>query len=442
MNKRNVLIASISLLSLCSCSGKPVNESKIIGDPTKQERTCRIDYMNDSFDNYIDSVIDFSAEYSASCLSQFKPSNNENTLFSPLTAYSVLAMASEATGGTTSEEILKALKADKNTLSEHYRSVFNCISREDRAETFLGDGSLSYKLHLSNSIWLDENVDFEENTVNSLADYYGAYSIQEDFKRNSTKANKDVTNFIKKETNNFLNVNLNLDSETLFVMLSCLYLKDLWNYDGSDISLADGAFDFKQGDSTIVNTKLMHKGYRISKIYRDEQFSSFYVSTYHNTNIYFILPNDGVDAVDVMSSDNIAKALKEGYEGVDEENKIVYHSSCSFPAYEAEFDKDVTPVLKKMGINSLFDEPDFMPLTKSAVYISQVRHVNKLKVDRKGIEGASIMAIVGAGAVGPMEGYTDVFEDFVVDKAFGFVVTTGYPKIPLFSGVVNTIDKI
>ena len=69
--------------------------------------------------------------------------------------------------------------------------------------------------------------------------------------------------------------------------------------------------------------------------------------------------------------------------------------------------------------------------------MSDVIHKCALEVNKRGIEGAAVTAVIGDGAAGaPI--YQNVYHDYVVDRAFGFVVTDGYGTV-LFSGVVNTI---
>jgi hypothetical protein len=60
-----------------------------------------------------------------------------------------------------------------------------------------------------------------------------------------------------------------------------------------------------------------------------------------------------------------------------------------------------------------------------------------LEVNRKGIEGAAVTIIPGAGAPGPDE-YEDVYVDFLVNKAFGFILTDPYNTI-IFAGVIYSI---
>ena len=78
-----------------------------------------------------------------------------------------------------------------------------------------------------------------------------------------------------------------------------------------------------------------------------------------------------------------------------------------------------------------------MKITDEEIKCDAVYHSTKLKVDKKGIEGASVVVIPGAGAAGPDE-YTEVYLDYIVDKNFIVIVTDGN-DVPLFSGVIYNI---
>ena len=95
--------------------------------------------------------------------------------------------------------------------------------------------------------------------------------------------------------------------------------------------------------------------------------------------------------------------------------------------------------MRDFNIRSLFDisKCDFTNLSNDKVYCNEIKHVAKLDVNKKGIEGAAITMLGLAGASGPSQ-YTEVYETFVVDKEFVFVLTYG-DKI-LFSGIVTNID--
>ena len=64
-------------------------------------------------------------------------------------------------------------------------------------------------------------------------------------------------------------------------------------------------------------------------------------------------------------------------------------------------------------------------------------YTTEVKIDRRGIEGAALTIIPGATSPGP-DGYENVYLDFVIDRAFGYVVTNSYGTA-LFSGTVGNI---
>jgi serine protease inhibitor len=77
-------------------------------------------------------------------------------------------------------------------------------------------------------------------------------------------------------------------------------------------------------------------------------------------------------------------------------------------------------------------------ITSEPVCCEGVIHKVSLTVDKKGIEGAAVVYIPGAGAAGPPP-YEKVYHDFVVTGAFGFVITDTYGTV-VFSGVINILD--
>ncbi|MBR2350910.1 MAG: hypothetical protein IKA67_02640, partial [Clostridia bacterium] len=83
------------------------------------------------------------------------------------------------------------------------------------------------------------------------------------------------------------------------------------------------------------------------------------------------------------------------------------------------------------------DKCDFSNITDETLVCEGVVHQASLEVNRRGIEGAAVTYIPMAGAAGPGE-YENVYHDFIVDRAFGFILTDSYGTV-LFSGVINNV---
>ena len=74
------------------------------------------------------------------------------------------------------------------------------------------------------------------------------------------------------------------------------------------------------------------------------------------------------------------------------------------------------------------------------LYISyRLLEFSDLTVDGSFATGAAVTVMPMAGAAGPLEGYEEVYHDYIVDRAFGFVITDSYGAV-LFSGVVNSVN--
>ena len=139
----------------------------------------------------------------------------------------------------------------------------------------------------------------------------------------------------------------------------------------------------------------------------------------------------------MFTEENIAKVnVLSDYNAYDEVSDKTNVTRCIFPEYKTDYDKDVSEILKDMGIKNLFDATkcDFTNLSADGVVCSQVRHVTKLAVDKKGVEGAAVTIIAMDGTSVPNFEYFD----FTVDRAFGFILTDSN-GVQLFSGAVNSL---
>ena len=77
---------------------------------------------------------------------------------------------------------------------------------------------------------------------------------------------------------------------------------------------------------------------------------------------------------------------------------------------------------------------DFSPLTKdtASVFVSQVKHAARVKIDEEGCEAAAYTVIAMCGSAMPPKDEVE----FVLDRPFLFAIT-GRDGLPLFIGIVN-----
>lgn len=363
----------------------------------------------------------------------------QNFAVSPVSVYLALALAAECASGETADELYAALGNPKTVIRAEFSDFYRGLIDEYRTNT----NALEGEVILGNSVWIDESATVKEDCINMLAEKYHCYSYAADFANDNMGANKAVRKFVKEQTKKLIDRDFELDEETLFALMNTLYLKDVWQDFGRDLPFADGDFTFRS-DGGEEPVRLLQGFYRAGRAVETDTYTHFYTATKHGYKLKFILPKDGHTAEEVFTSETLAAINSADYRADDEATRTHYHTRCLFPEFSAGYDADIKEILRGYGIERLFIDPfenadmgcDFSALTDDPVYCSKVLHVSQLNVTRKGIEGAAVTMMVGAGAPGP-DGWENVYLDFPVDRSFGFILTDPYDVV-LFSGIIQT----
>ena len=117
---------------------------------------------------------------------------------------------------------------------------------------------------------------------------------------------------------------------------------------------------------------------------------------------------------------------------------VEYYTRTIFPTFEVSYNKDLVKIFKNdFNVRSIFAPGQHLTgLTDiDNLFVESIIHQTKLKVDETGIEGAAVTIVFGTDE---SERPIVKLHDFVIDRAFGYLLTDSYGNV-LFSGVVNTI---
>ena len=436
--KSVLVLGTIVAMTACN-SGNTLKASKLLRSPDGLDHSYTYEqYSDPNYQEFKNKLSVFSSKIAdAFVKSNFKA--DENITISPFSIEMCLGLAIRSTSGNTRKELLDAMDIDYETFNQYYKLLFNEMQFERHGD----NNDLMSQLLITNSIWIDDEITLYDKTLDALRDDYYCYSYHSDFNGNNKKSCEDIQKFIYDKTKGLLNPNIELDIRTLFVLLNTLYLKDVWNDAGVDLSYTNTDVHFTNYDQSVSSKRLLEGGYRNGKVLATDNYSSFYTTTESNFHIYFVKPNDGKRIQEVFDKEAMSYVTNtKNYVYQDDEKLERYHTKCIFPEYTAESDIDLKNMLiNTFGIKDLFDETicDFSSITDKDAFVTDVRHLAKLKVDKTGIEGAAVTYMV-AGATGmPDQQYQDIYDTFVVDKEFGFILTLG--DAVLFSGIVTNIDK-
>lgn len=421
----SMILAAITV-ALSGCGG--LRKAEELGVPREAER------LTNSEITEIDSTLracerTFAAKFTEKTIG----GTEENVAISPLSVFLSLGLAAECARGETQEELLSVLGTDHATLKGNFADLCRSVIAEHDTNM----GSNVCRVELGNSIWLQREVPFKSDLIQTLSNDYLCYSYAADFRGDNRGANGAVRAFVKDQTRGLIDREFALSEETLFTIVNTLYFKDLWNMYGDNLPYAEGEYTFTKGNGERTDVRLLQGYFFLGRTYETETFTHFFTETDWGYKLSFVLPKEGHTVGEVFTADAIDEisALTE-YSALDDEKMLEYHTRCLFPTYVAEFDGDVKEILREFGVEKLFSEDcDLTALTDEKLFCEEMRHVARIDVNRRGIEGSSVTVIPGAGAAGPGD-YTPVYEDFVVDRAFGFLLTDPFGTV-LFSGVTN-----
>ena len=338
-----------------------------------------------------------------------------------------IAMLAELTDGESRQQLLDVLGSDGiDSLRSQANDVWNAQYRDDGATV----------MRLANSIWLNEDVTFHQNTMNELANTYYASSYQG--KMGSDEFNRELQDWLNDQTGGLLEEaaqGVTLDPDTVMALASTIYYSANWASDFSKDNTAPDVFHGAAGDETV---DFMHKSFDQHSYYWADRFTAVSLPMENSGGrMWMLLPDEGV-SVDELLTDEDVEALLTAPSEWEQQRKMLIH--LSMPKFDVSSEFDLREALTALGITDVFDPSvsDFSPMTDDvdSIYVSKAQHDVRVTVDEDGVEAAAftVMAMSGAGA--PADEVEEI--DFTVDRPFLFAIMSD-DNLPLFAGVVNQI---
>ncbi len=348
----------------------------------------------------------------------------KNRVFSPLNVYMALAMLAEVTDGESRAEILTLLGSESiEALRTQANAVWNANYCDDGTVTSL----------LGSSIWLDEDVAYEADTLKRLAEIYYASSFQGEM--GTDGYNKALAAWLNEHTGGLLSAyadSIELPPETVMALATTMYYRAKWNQKFLSASNKKDRFYAPQGEllCDFMNQTLYHGEY-----YWGEHFSATRKALENSGYMYLILPDEGVSPAALLSdSEALAFMTANG----DWENSSAVKLNLSMPKFDVDASTDLLAGLRRLGIEACLDPAtaDFSPLSENngqPIWLAGADHAARVIVDEDGIEAAAYTVMHADSA--PAAPGEEI--DFILNRPFVFVIT-GADGLPLFVGTVYT----
>ncbi len=345
--------------------------------------------------------------------------SGKNAVYSPINVYLALAMLAETTDGNSRQQLLDLLgEKSISSLRKRVQNLFIANYQDDGECTSL----------LANSLWMNEALQYNQKTLETLAKKHYAYSFAG--KPGSKEMNKALQGWINEQTHDLLKdqaASLELDPSTVLALVSTIYYKAVWSEQFNKEATDQKTFHVPTGDKKVDMMHLVES----FPYYTGKNFEAVALPLRNSGSMWFFLPKKGVTPAKLASDAEVLSLLTDTENYKDFSYPQV---TLSLPKMDAVSDTDLIKDLKKLGVTDIFGSGgNFSPLMEDAanIFVSQIEHAARVKTDEDGVEAAAFTAIVLSKAALPTQRVT-----FTVDRPYYFAIT-GYTGDMLFTGVVN-----
>ena len=348
-----------------------------------------------------------------------KEDKDVNMFASPFSLQTVLAMTAEGAVGDTRDEMLKALRLaefSQDDIAGFYKAIIPALQSVDKKTV----------MEIANSFWAKESIEIKKDYAAVLKNNYYAECEKLDFDKKA--AANAVNAWCSKKTHGMINhVVDEVSEEQMVALINALYFKGEW----SKPFYEDENYDdkFSNHDGSTADVTLMKKETSTS-VFLGEKASA--LSLPYGNKAYVmtvILPEKGVDVNDIVATLDADSWREYRFGGFNHEVIL------SLPKFETEYTASdlCIKTLQEMGMKKAFTRfADFTGISETTLFVSQIIHKAKVKVNEKGTEAAAV-SYVGMELTSAIPRQAPVI--FKVDRPFIYAISEVSTGAIVFMGV-------
>jgi len=346
----------------------------------------------------------------------------KNTLISPLSVISALAMTAGGADGNTLSQMEQVFGMDKDTLDGYISSYVGGLPQGDK-----------YKLNLANSIWLRDSSSFSPNGdfLQHNADYYGADIYEAPFDDSTVK---EINSWVSDNTDGMIDSIIDrISADTIMYLINALAFDAEWEEIYEKYDVRDG--DFTKEDGSKISVDFM---YSTEGAYIADELAAGFIKYYAGRKYAFValLPNEGVSVEEYISSLNGEKLNRML---TSPESATVW---ASIPKFETKYSVEMSDILSTLGMPDAFDSTlaDFsgMGTADGNIYINRVIHKTFISVGEKGTRaGAATVVEMNCTSAAPIVEPKEVY----LDRPFVYMLIDCENNVPFFIGAMMDPSK-
>ena len=407
MKKLTAILLTLSLL-LCGCAASQPEPApgEVLTD-LMADVPARVVCLAEEPDCAV------SAAQFAVALFQNSLEEDKNTLLSPLSVLSALAMTANGAEGETRTQMENAMGMTVEDLNAWLYAYM-----EDQDDS----------LKLANSIWFTNSSGFavEQSFLETNAGYYRADIYKAAMDSHTLDA---INNWVSEKTDGTIPEILDqIPEDAVMYLVNALAFEAEWPeiYEETQVHEAT----FTKEDGTEQTVELMNS---TESHYIEDASATGFIKYYKGGQYAFValLPNEGVSVAEYVASLSGA-ALQEMLANAQE--TTVY---AAIPKFETEYSVEMAEVLKAMGMTDAFDIDlaDFSNMGTCAdgnLFINRVLHKTYISVAEQGTKAgaATVVEMVCGSAFLPDP------REVTLDRPFVYMIVDCERNLPLFIGTL------
>ncbi len=398
-----------TLLSISGC-GTRVQAQDLMSDIKADNKDTDIDITG----FHASAITDFGVK-----LFQGSIEEGKNTLISPLSVISALAMTANGAKGETLSQMEDTFGLPVSQLNEYLCAYKASLASDDK-----------YKLSLANSIWFKDDDSFvvKPDFLQINADWYGAGIFKAPFDSSTLK---DINSWVSDNTNGMTKDILDeIPGEAIMYLVNALSFDAEWQNIYKENEVKKSVFTTQDGIAKDVDLMYSQEGK-----YLEDKNATGFIKYYADRKYAFaaLLPNEGVSIEDYAATLN-----GERLHNILSNAKSATVNAAT-PKFKCEYDLEMNDLLKSLGIINAFDSgiADFSGLgssTQGNIYIGRVLHKTFIAVDEKGTKAgaATVVEMKDESAIWEPDDIKTVY----LDRPFVYMLIDCKANLPFFIGTV------
>lgn len=344
-------------------------------------------------------------------------STNKNTVISPLSLSTILALTQNGAANKTKEEMLTALELGNLNDTEINESYKNLIGHLNSLKDL--------DVKLANSIWISKGCDIKKEFTELGAKHFEAENYEIDF--NSKAAANSINDWVAKHTKDKIKkLEDSFDKDVLMALINTVYFKGEWNkpFEKKNTKLEN----FTASDGSTSKVQMMDTQSDFEYL-KGEGFEAVRLP-YSNKafGMYVFLPDKNKDVKQFIDKFTYEK-WKTWARSFQPTELVV-----KLPKFKVEYEQELKDMLLKFGMKSAFgSSADFSRLTSSGAAIDKVKQKCFIEVDEAGTEAAAATEVI----MKDISMVVGNIKQFTADRPFAYVIADNNTGMILFMGTVE-----